>query len=190
MSNVVNLRCTCGAVKGKLHVVDDSFLLIKCLCCDCQSFASYLGNEENILDEHGGTELFQTYPAHMEITDGTENIGCVQLREKGTYRWHTTCCNMPLANTLTSPKVPFVSVSAKLMQFDTEQDKLNIVGPVKMKAFGKYAKGEMPQDAHPKIPLSIMPKLIGFMIRGMFGKKNVPSPFFRDKEPVVKATIL
>jgi len=190
MSNIINLSCTCGTVKGKLKVVDGSFLLIHCLCCDCQSFASYLGNEENILDEHGGTELFQTYPAHMEITEGKENIGCVQLREKGAYRWHTTCCNMPLANTLTSPKVPFVGVSAKLMQFDNEQDKLRVIGPVKMKAFGKHAKGKMPQDAHPKIPLSIMPKLLGFMLRGVFGKKNIPSPFFRNREPVVKANIL
>ena len=77
MSNVINLSCTCGTVKGKLKVVDGSFLRIHCLCCDCQSFASYLGNEENILDEHGGTELFQTYPAYMEITEGQYFIGVV-----------------------------------------------------------------------------------------------------------------
>ncbi|OUR86888.1 hypothetical protein A9Q81_27560 [Gammaproteobacteria bacterium 42_54_T18] len=62
----------------------------------------------------------------------------------------------------------------------TVKGKLKVIGPVKMKAFGKYAKGKMPQDAHPKIPLS-------FMLRGLFGKKNTPSPFFRNREPVVKA---
>ena len=69
----------------------------------------------------------------------------------------------------------------------TVKGKLKVIGPVKMKAFGKYAKGKMPQDAHPKIPLSVMPKLLGFMLRGLFGKKNTPSPFFRNREPVVKA---
>ena len=91
---------------------------------------------------------------------------------------------------MTSPKVPFVGVSAKLMQFDSEQDKLRAIGPVTMKAFGKYAKGDMPPDAHPKIPLTIAPKLLGFMIRGLFGKKNIPSPFFHDREPIVKANVL
>ena len=190
MSNVVNLSCACNTVKGTLKVVDGSFFHVHCLCCDCQSFASYLRNEENILDEHGATELFQTYPAYMEITEGQENIGCVQLRKKGLYRWHTTCCNMPLANTMTSPKIPFVGISVKLMQFNSEHEKLEALGPITMKAFGKYAKGEMPQDAHPKFPVSFMPKIVGFMIKGMFGKKNIPSPFFRQSEPVTKANVL
>ena len=190
MSNVVNLSCACNTAKGTLKVVDGSFFHVHCLCCDCQSFASYLRNEENILDEHGATELFQTYPAYMEITEGQENIGCVQLRKKGLYRWHTTCCNMPLANTMTSPKIPFVGISVKLMQFNSEHEKLEALGPITMKAFGKYAKGEMPQDAHPKFPVSFMPKIVGFMIKGMFGKKNIPSPFFRQSEPVTKANVL
>jgi len=67
MSNVINLSCTCGAVKGKLNVVNSSFFHVHCLCCDCQSFASHLNNEEKVLDEHGGTELFQTYPENMKV---------------------------------------------------------------------------------------------------------------------------
>jgi len=189
-NSVVNLSCSCGAVKGHLKVIDGSFFHVHCLCCDCQSFASYLKNEEKILDEHGGTELFQTYPAYMEITEGQENIGCVQLREKSLYMWHTTCCNMPLANTMNSSKVPFVGVSVKLMQFNNEHEKLKVLGPVTMKAFGKYAKGEMPKDAYHKFPFSFMPKIISFMLKGKFTKKNNPSPFFRDGEPVTKAKVL
>ena len=189
-NRVVNLSCECGTVKGKLNVVNKSFFHVHCLCCDCQSFASYLSNEEKILDKHGGTELFQTYPAYMEITEGQENIGCVQLYKKGLYMWHTTCCNMPLANTMNSSKVPFVGVSVKLMQFDNEHEKFKVLGPVTMKAYGKYAKGEMPKDAHHKFPFSYMPKIISFMLKGMLTNKNSPSPFFRDSEPVTKAKIL
>jgi hypothetical protein len=190
MSNIVTLECLCGTVKGKLNVVPGSFFHVHCLCCDCQSFASHLNNEDKILDKHGGSELFQTYPAFMEITEGQDKVGCVQLRDKGLYRWHTTCCNMPLANTMNSSKVPFVGVSVKLMKFASEQEKMETLGSVTMKAFGKYSIGEMPKDAHPKFPVSYMPKILGFMLKGMFKKKNNPSPFFNGKEPLAKVNIL
>jgi len=190
MSNIVVLECLCGAVKGKLNVDPGSFFHVHCLCCDCQSFASHLNSKEKILDEHGGSELFQTYPAFMEVSEGQDKIGCVQLRDKGLYRWHTTCCNMPLANTMNSSKVPFAGVSVKLMKFANEQEKMKILGPVTMKAFGKYSIGEMPKDAHPKFPISYMPKIIGFMLKGLFRKMNNPSPFFNGKEPIAKVNVL
>lgn len=190
MSIIVPLECLCGTVKGKLDVVPGSFFHVHCLCCDCQNFASHLNNKENILDEHGGSELFQTYPAFMEISEGQDKIGCVQLRDKGLYRWHTTCCNMPLANTMGSSKAPFVGVSVKLIKFASEQQKIETLGPVTMKAFGKYSIGEMPKDAHLKFPISYMPKILGFMLKGMFGKKHSPSPFFNGKEPVAKIKVL
>ncbi len=190
MSNIVALECSCGTVKGKLNVVPGSFFHVHCLCCDCQSFASHLNNKEKILDKHGGSELFQTYPAFLEISEGQDNIGCVQLRDKGLYRWHTTCCNMPLANTMNSSKIPFVGISVKLMKFANEQEKMEILGPVSMKAFGKYSIGEIPKDAHPKFPISYMPKILGFMLKGMIRGKNNPSPFFNGKEPVTKVDVL
>lgn len=190
MSTIVHLKCRCGTVKGKLNVVPGSFFYVHCLCCDCQSFASHLNNKENILDEHGGSELIQTYPAFMEITEGQDKMSCVQLRSKGLYRWYTTCCNMPLANTMSSSRVPFVGVSAKLMQFSNEQEKREVLGPITMKAFGKYSIGEMPKDAHPRFPVSYMPKILSFMLKGMLGKKNCPSPFFNGREPVARVDVL
>lgn len=190
MSKLVKLKCRCGAVKGKLNVVPGSFLHVHCLCCDCQRFASYLNNEENILDEHGSSELVQTYPSYLEITEGQDKICCAQLTSKGLYRWYASCCNTPLANTMTSSKVPFVGVSAKLLQFCDEQAKMDVLGPVTMKAFGKYARGEMPKDAHPRFPMSYMPKILIFMLKGMLGGKSSPSPFFKGSEPVAKATVL
>jgi len=190
MSNIVALECLCGTVKGKLSIVPGSFFHVHCLCCDCQSFASYLNNEENILDKHGGSELFQTYPAFMEVCEGKDKMACVQLRDKGIYRWYTTCCNMPLANTMSSSKVPFIGVSVKLMKFASEQKKIEALGPVTMKAFGKYSIGEMPKDAHPKFPISYMPKIMGFMLKGIFKKMNMLSSFFNGKKPVAKVKVL
>lgn len=190
MSNIVELECLCGAVKGSVKVVTGSFFHVHCLCCDCQKFASYLNNSENILDENGGTELFQTYPEFMTITKGQGKIGGVQLNDKGIYRWHTTCCNMPLANTMRSEKIPFVGVSVKLMKFSCGQEKKEVLGPVIMKAFGKYSIGKMPSDAHSKFPISFIPKIISFMLKGVLMKRNSPSPFFNGKKPVAKVEIL
>jgi hypothetical protein len=190
MSSIVELECLCGAVKGNIKVVSGSFFHVHCLCCDCQSFASHLNNKKNILDGHGGSELFQTYPEFMMITAGQDNISGVQLKNKGIYRWHTICCNMPIANTMSSAKIPFVGVSVKLMKFSNEQEKIDTLGPVILKAFGKYSIGEIPNDVHPKFPLSFMPKIIGFMLKGAFGKRNSPSPFFIGKEPVSKVEVL
>lgn len=181
---------SCGTVKGNLKVVSGSFFHIHCLCCDCQNFASHLNNKEKILDKHGGTEIFQTYPNLVEIYEGQDKIACIQLRDKGLYRWHTTCCNMPLANTMSSSKTPFIGISAKLMEFSSEQEKLEILGPVTMKAFGKHSIGKMPKDAHPKFPISYMPKIVSFMLKGVFKKKNNPSPFFSGKSPVAKINVL
>jgi len=184
MSKRVELECMCGTVKGQIKVVPKSFFHVQCLCCDCQNFASHLNNQDNILDKHGGTELFQTYPNTLVITEGENNIAGIQFGEKGIYRWHTTCCNMPIANTMNSSKMPFIGVSVKLMKFANEHEKIKILGPITMKAFGKYSIGEMPKDVHAKFPISFMPKMIAFMLKGMIGGKNTPSPFFNGKEPI------
>ena len=186
MSNTVALECSCGTVKGELKVVKGSFFHAHCLCCDCQKMAAYLDNKENILDVHGASEIFQTYPAFMKISEGLDNIGCVQLHPKGIFRWHTTCCNMPLANTMSSSKIPFVGVSVKFMKFTNPQEKIDTLGPVTMKAFGSYSIGHMPHDAHPTFPKSYLPKIMGFMLKGFVYRKNTPSALFNGKIPLVE----
>lgn len=185
MSKTVNLKCFCGQVEGALQVEPRSSFHVHCLCCDCQAFAGFLGNQERILDEHGGSELFQTYPAYLTITQGQQFVRAVQLAPKGIYRWYASCCNTPIANTLGKASIPFVGVSVKLMQFASEQEKLEVLGPVTVKAFGKYALGEMPKDAHPRFPLSFLPKVLWFMLKGKLGGKHKPSAFFSGDKPVV-----
>ncbi len=184
MSKTVQLECSCGTIKGSLKIVPKSFFHVQCLCCDCQRFAAHLDNKDKILDAHGGTELLQTYPQFMDITEGKENIRGIQLNNNGLYRWHTACCNMPLANTMNSSKIPFVGVPVTFMKFANDQEKLETLGPITMKAFGKYAIGEMPKDAHPRFPISYIPKILGFMLKGLLGKKSTPSPFFNGKSPI------
>jgi hypothetical protein len=190
MVSTVALECSCGAVKGELAVVPGAFFHVHCLCCDCQRYAEHLGNEAAILDEYGGTELFQTYPAHMKITQGHDNIQAVQLTPKGIYRWHTRCCQMPLANTVRSAAVPFVGVPVTFMKFASEQDKQAALGPVSLKAFGKYGKGSVSDDVHLRFPLAFMPKILAFMVKGKVTGKSRPSAFFDGKAPVVEVQTL
>lgn len=190
MSHSVDLECKCGAVKGDLGIVPGAFFHVHCLCIDCQRFATHLGNEAHILDGHGGTALFQTYPNLMRLTEGKDNVACVRLSEKGLFRWHTRCCSMPLANTMISAKAPFVGVFVSLMKFRSEEEKREALGPVLMKAFGKYSRGEMPADVHPKFPISYLPKIGYFMLRGMLGGKSSPSPFFEQGKPFAEITVL
>lgn len=189
--NIVKLECFCGKLKGTLNVVSNKKSFhIHCLCSDCQNYASYLGNEEKILDQYGGSEIFQTYPAYLQITEGTENLACIKLKENGLLRWHTSCCNTPVANTMTSAKVPFAGISIKLMKFTSDEDKQKTLGPVVMKSFGKDARGTVPQDAHHTFPKSFMPRILKFMFVGFLGSKNKPSPLFKDGRPVVIPKVL
>jgi hypothetical protein len=187
----VDLECFCGSLKGKLQVVSNKKSFhVHCLCKDCQNFASYLGNEDKILDEYGGSELFQTYPSYMKITEGKENLACIQLREKGIMRWYASCCNAPVANTMLSAKMPFIGLSVKMMKFTSKNEKQNTLGPVIMKAFGMSARGEKPVDAYDTFPKSFMPRIIKFMIVGYLGSKHKPSPFFSEKKSVCEPKIL
>lgn len=189
----VNLKCGCGQVTGELSIVPHSYFHVQCLCCDCQNLARYLDQEDKILDQYGATELFQTYPSHMQITKGEENISCLQLQEKGLYRWYTQCCNTPIGNTMTSPKVPFIGIPVNFMRFSDEAEKNAVLGPITLKAFGKYALGgesKMPAGAHAKFPLSFMPKILGFMFKGFIGKKQIPSAFFKEGKPITQVKVI
>ena len=66
MSNQVNLSCECGEVKGIAHnITPKTGNHIVCMCIDCQTFAHYLGKEEDILDEYGGSHIFQVTPSQI-----------------------------------------------------------------------------------------------------------------------------
>lgn len=190
MTKQIELSCTCGTVKGNLEIVPRNAFHVECYCCDCQSFAENLHNSEKILNQYGGSELYQTYPAYMKITQGHDSIRCMQLKRKGLYRWHTACCNMPLANTMGKAHIPFVGISVKLMSFSNEEEKRDTLGPISLKAFGKYAKGGLPKGVHPKFPISYIPKILFFMIKGKVLQKYKPHPFFVDNKPLTKREVM
>ncbi|WP_417524496.1 DUF6151 family protein [Marinovum sp.] len=125
--------CSCGATEWHVTAPRRGTRLV-CYCADCQSFARHLGAD--ILTEAGGTDLLQAAPSQVTFVRGAENLALLKLSPKGLCRWHTSCCNTPVANTLKSAKLPFASLMCAAHQ---GEDKA--LGPVRAHVNTVWAKG-------------------------------------------------
>ena len=110
MSADLVLACRCGAVRGLVrdagpeggdHVV--------CHCTDCRAFAQLFDASEHVLDDHGGTALYQTRCARLELGAGRDRLGCLHLTEKPTLRWFARCCRTPMFNSWRNGRMPYVT---------------------------------------------------------------------------------
>lgn len=162
------------------------------MCDDCQTYAHYLGRSEEILDAHGGTEIFQMRPSQLRLTEGTDNLRCVRLSPKGLMRWYAGCCKTPVGNTLSSAKVPFVGVFHLFMHHeDGGPSRDEILGPLRGKVQGRFSRGEMPADAHRTAPAGLILRAGWFLLGGWIRGQQRPSPFFDAAgRCVVEPTIL
>ena len=105
MPNPRTLTCRCGQMQWQVAPTAPGTHVV-CYCADCQTAAQALGAAD-MLDEAGGTAIFQTLPADVTITQGAGHLALMQLGPKGLYRWHAGCCGTPIANTLSGPKFSF-----------------------------------------------------------------------------------
>ena len=177
----VPLKCRCGEVRGiAKNISPDTGNHIVCYCTDCQAFASYLGGEKDILDEFGGTDIFQTMtPSQVVITEGKEQLRCMRLKEKGLYRWYTECCKTPVGNMM-SPAMPLIGLVHSFMDDAGVRDKN--LGPVIFYAFGKFAIKLPPDDKNDKgFPLGVMMRTIFRMLMARVRGQHKPNPFFDDE---------
>ena len=110
------IRCSCGALRGVARGVSPSRgNRVICYCADCQSFAHFLGRATEILDRSGGTDIFQTSPARIEITQGRERLASMRLTPKGLLRWYADCCKTPIGNTAITREIPFVGLICRCL---------------------------------------------------------------------------
>ncbi|MEM9582705.1 MAG: DUF6151 family protein [Pseudomonadota bacterium] len=129
MSNDIPLSCRCGSFKAVIHDANSKTgNHAICYCVDCQAFARHLGQAGRVMDEKGGTEIYQTQPYQVEILAGAEHLAVLQLAEKGLYRWYTNCCNTPICNTLGTPKFSFAGFLTANMT-----DNFDATGPVQFR---------------------------------------------------------
>ena len=186
MPETVKLSCACGEVQGSLELHQKDSFHVECLCCDCQQFSAELGNSE-MLKSYGGTEILQTYPSYVTITKGQNNISALQLTPKSLWRHYTSCCQTPIGNMMNGKNSPFIGVPICFMQFESDEHKDKILGPTTMRCFAKYGKDNKPADAHDTFPISFMPKIMWFLLKGILTKKSRPSPYPREATTMRKA---
>ena len=105
----IRIRCHCGKLQGELDTAAVA-ARATCYCTDCRAFARFLGNEIEILDGAGGTEVAAALPSGLRFTEGLDHLACMSLSPKGLYRWYASCCRTPIGNTPRNPKLPYVGV--------------------------------------------------------------------------------
>jgi hypothetical protein len=171
------LQCSCGKVKGVVKGATASTgTRIVCFCADCQAFAHRLGKQAEILDSYGGTDIFQVVPAQISISQGIEYLNCLRLSAKGIYRWYTTCCHTPVANTV-SVKLPFVGLIHNFINGNKDLDAR--LGPVRFYIHGKYALGEYDNPRlHEKVPFTMLLRIIPKLLLAKISGKGRPNPFY------------
>lgn len=101
---------------------------VQCYCVDCQTAARLHAGGGDILTSAGGTNVWQTTPAHIQITAGADRLEILRLSPRGTFRWHARCCGTPMINTLPSLRVPFAGVVLRQSELPALAP---VVGPVR-----------------------------------------------------------
>lgn len=104
----IAIRCSCGQLQGTLKP-RDAYARVVCYCRDCQAYARLLGRED-VLDARGGSDIVAIQPAGLRFTAGQDQLTCLSLSPRGPLRWHSACCNTPLANTGRGPRLPYAGV--------------------------------------------------------------------------------
>lgn len=181
------LKCRCDTLKGFVDSLETANRAV-CYCKDCQAFARYLGRENDVLDEHGGTEVFQMLPKFVHVSEGLEALACVRLTDKGLLRWYTSCCRTPIGNTLPSYKLSFVGLVRKCL--DVAGESLDeSVGPVRMHVNTKSAKGD-PKPKSVGVAGAIL-RIAGMLTKARIDGSYRHTPFFNDDgTPIVQPEIL
>ena len=170
MAKEVQVRCRCGEVEGLVtNASPQKVNRVICYCDDCQAFAHQLGRAD-LLNAQGGSDIVQVAPASLTFIKGQNRIAGLRLSPKGLFRWHTTCCNTPIGNTL-GPAIPFVGIVAQT--FDG--------GP-------RTAAPAGSTGINLTLLLRAITKVLGWRLRG----RAWPHPFFQPKtrEPTYPLRVL
>lgn len=183
----LKLSCDCGKVSLVAHDVSpDLGNRIICYCDSCQQFPIKLGKQETVLDEYGGTEIYQLPPSHLEITKGREHLRCLRHTEKGLHRFYAGCCNSPIANA-PGPGMPFIGL---IHSTDTEPEKrTERLGGVRAHVNTNEATKPLPAERRKGLVLVIL-RILGQMLLWRIQGKAQPHPFFDGQgQPVVEPEI-
>lgn len=190
MESKIEIQCDCGQFKAEIkNFPKETPGRLGCYCDDCQSYAIFL-KRTDILDQAGCTEVVPTYPGNINFKQGSENLICYRLSEKGMYRWSTTCCNSPIANT--SPASPWVGLHARIFLQKDKNYLQTSLGAVRARIMGKFAKAKPEIGTANKMNFKGIVTVLPFLLKGQILKKWKDSPFFQEDgvTPIKKPHVL
>jgi hypothetical protein len=185
----IPLRCACGTLRGvALAVSPESGCRVVCYCDDCQAFARFLA-QPNILDQWGGTDIFQMAPSRVRITEGEDALACVRLSEKGLHRWYCGQCKTPVGNTV-SARIPFVGLIHSFMDHEAHaalaanggsgRSRDETLGPPLGYVQSKFAIGTPPNPPNASLA-GVIWRSARLLARWWLTGAGSPSPFFDDR---------
>lgn len=171
--------CRCGAVRATVDASPvrrrRTGVNVVCYCEDCRAFARAL-RRPDVLDQFGGTAIWQTTPARLRFDSGEQHLRCLRLSDKGLLRWHTACCNTPVANTMAKPDVPFVGIFHAFLDLAPAKAKAAL-GPATF-IYGRSAQGDVSAFAEPKASLRTILRIVSFLLRAKLAGAERPTPLF------------
>lgn len=129
--------CRCGAFAAEVETRRG--IRAVCYCESCRAFAERTG-ATGALDAAGGSDLFQVAPEEVLFLKPDAPLAWIKLTDKGPARWFTTCCNTPVANTMPTPGIPFVTLMSHRF---ADPDAL---GPVRARVYRRFATQRVPDD--------------------------------------------
>lgn len=162
----LEFSCACGQLQGQ--IADEAIAFgthLVCYCRDCRATQLYFNQPD---PAPGPVDLWQTTPDAFDIQKGADKLGLFRLGPRGAMRWFATCCNTPMFNTATTPKVPFAVIQVDRI---TSPDRL---GPVVGKAFVPKSSGKTAHQGLGRIILKTLPRIAGALLSGRWRK----TPFF------------
>ena len=194
MPRDLRLRCSCGALQGTAHGVSAAGgNHAVCYCDDCQAFQRFLGRASDVLDPHGGTDIFQMSAARLSLDAGREHLACMRLSPRGMCRWYAACCNTPIGNTLAAPSIPFVGLISACMARPADDPSLQAsLGPIRWRAFRKFARGDAAAVPAGETLASAVLRFLGLGLMWRLRGDGRRTPFFdpQTARPVVEPRVL
>jgi hypothetical protein len=188
-STSLQLTCACGKWRATLDASSEAGQHATCYCDDCQAYARFLGRDDS-LDDCGGTEVVQTWPARLSVVAGQEQLRLMRLTEKGLHRWFAGCCRSPIANTLGRARLPFVGVMVRRVVPEQREEVTRVFGTA-IGAMGKFAPGGCPPGVLPTVNASLIARTSVWVARGFWRGAHRPTPFFDEMgRPIVPAQVL
>lgn len=184
----MEIQCECGKFRAELTQFPKATPgRLKCYCEDCQTFLHYI-HRDDLLDANGGSEVIPAYPADIKIIAGKDFVKCMRLSPKGMFRFYTTCCNTPIANT--DPVRPWAGIHRRMYTVKDPNRLDKELGPVKASVMGKHAHGTLPPGVPQTFDFKGMITVMPFILKGKLLGKSKHSPFFENGESIVVPKIL